>query len=39
MPSWSPDGQWIYYIESVHDQGYFPVAARARTAIRWTTRS
>ena len=24
MPSWSPDGQWIYYIESVHDQGYFP---------------
>src|SRR6185312_12344053 len=25
MPSWSPDGQWIYYIESVHDPGgYFP---------------
>lgn len=24
MPSWSADGQWIYYIESVHDQGYFP---------------
>jgi WD40-like Beta Propeller Repeat len=24
MPSWSFDGQWIYYIESVHDQGYFP---------------
>ena len=24
MPSWSPDGQWIYYIESVHDQGFFP---------------
>ena len=27
MPSWSPDGQWIYYIESVHDQGYFPGGA------------
>lgn len=24
MPSWSADGQWIYYIESVHDQGFFP---------------
>ncbi len=24
MPSWSPDGQWIYYIESVHDTGFFP---------------
>ena len=24
MPSWSPDGQWIYYIESVHEMGYFP---------------
>ncbi len=24
MPSWSPDGAWIYYIESVHDQGFFP---------------
>ncbi|MDP9482100.1 MAG: hypothetical protein M3P84_02630, partial [Chloroflexota bacterium] len=23
MPSWSADGQWIYYIESVHDQGLF----------------
>ena len=21
MPSWSPDGAWIYYIESVHDAG------------------
>lgn len=26
MPSWSPDGQWIYYIESVQDTGYFPAA-------------
>ncbi len=24
MPTWSPDGQWIYYIESVPDSGYFP---------------
>jgi Tol biopolymer transport system component len=24
MPTWSPDGQWIYYIESVDDMGYFP---------------
>ncbi len=24
MPSWSPDGKWIYYIESVRDQGLFP---------------
>lgn len=27
MPSWSPDGQWIYYIESVHDQGFFAQGA------------
>jgi len=26
MPSWSPDGQWIYYIETVQDAGYFPAA-------------
>ena len=33
MPSWSADGQWIYYIESIHDQGLlFPVAARAPAA-------
>ena len=39
MPSWSPDGQWIYYIESVHDQGYFPQRQpTARPATRWTTR-
>ncbi len=24
MPSWSPDGTWIYYIESVQERGYFP---------------
>jgi Tol biopolymer transport system component len=24
MPSWSPDGQWIYYVESVDEMGYFP---------------
>lgn len=24
MPSWSADGQWIYYIETVRDRGYFP---------------
>jgi dipeptidyl aminopeptidase/acylaminoacyl peptidase len=30
MPSWSPDGQWIYYIESVHDPGgYFPGGGEA----------
>ena len=23
-PSWSPDGQWIYYIETIQQQGYFP---------------
>lgn len=24
MPTWSPDGTWIYYIESVQARGYFP---------------
>lgn len=24
MPSWSPDGEWIYYIDSIHDAGRFP---------------
>lgn len=25
-PSWSPDGQWIYYIQTTVQQGYFPEA-------------
>ncbi len=29
MPSWSPDGKWIYYIESVQDRGYFPGGGNA----------
>ena len=29
MPSWSPDGKWIYYIESVEDRGYFPGGGNA----------
>ncbi len=29
MPSWSPDGQWIYYIESISDMGYFPGGGEA----------
>jgi hypothetical protein len=24
MPSWSPDGQWIYYIQTLTGRGYFP---------------
>ena len=24
MPSWSPDGQWIYFIETVSQRGLFP---------------
>lgn len=24
MPSWSPDGQWIYYIETKPQRGFFP---------------
>ena len=24
MPSWSPDGRWIYYIETTQEGGYFP---------------
>lgn len=25
MPSWSPDGQWVYYIHTVSDEGRWPV--------------
>ncbi len=25
MPSWSPDGRWIYYIHTVADEGRWPV--------------
>lgn len=28
MPSWSPDGEWIYYIESEPAIGYWPVRGR-----------
>lgn len=31
MPSWSPDGRWIYYIETVQDTGYFPGAGNPPT--------
>ena len=24
MPSWSPDGRWIYYIETLAGRGYYP---------------
>lgn len=30
MPSWSPDGQWIYFIETVPDRGLFPSGGAAR---------
>ena len=25
MPSWSPDGQYVYYIETKHSRGFWPV--------------
>lgn len=28
MPSWSPDGAWIYYIRSKDEVGYWPVRGR-----------
>lgn len=28
MPSWSPDGAWVYYIRSTDDRGYWPVRGR-----------
>ncbi len=28
MPSWSPDGQWIYYIQTQQTRGYWPVRGR-----------
>jgi dipeptidyl aminopeptidase/acylaminoacyl peptidase len=30
MPSWSPDGQWIYFIESAEQRGLFPSQGSAR---------
>jgi len=30
MPSWSPDGVWIYFIESVSKRGLFPSQGSAR---------
>ena len=30
MPSWSPDGQWIYFIETVEKRGLFPSQGSAR---------
>ncbi len=28
MPAWSPDGQWIYFIETRTDRGFFPAQGR-----------
>ena len=39
MPSWSADGQWIYYIESVHDRATSRPAVTVPAATRWITRS
>jgi Tol biopolymer transport system component len=30
MPAWSPDGQWIYFIESAEQRGLFPSQGSAR---------
>ena len=30
MPSWSADGQWIYFIETVEQRGLFPAQGAAR---------
>jgi Tol biopolymer transport system component len=30
MPSWSPDGAWIYYIETTDEIGLFPAQGEAR---------
>jgi len=30
MPSWSPDGQWIYYVETSDANGFFPFSGSAR---------
>ena len=30
MPAWSPDGKWIYFIETVPDRGLFPSGGAAR---------
>jgi Tol biopolymer transport system component len=32
MPSWSPDGEWVYYIHSVEDKGVWPEKGRP---ARW----
>ena len=31
MPSWSPDGEYIYYIETKHSRGFWPVNGRPGT--------
>jgi dipeptidyl aminopeptidase/acylaminoacyl peptidase len=28
MPSWSPDGEWVYYIKTTTQRGYWPVRGR-----------
>lgn len=28
MPSWSPDGEWIYYIRTTQERGYWPIRGR-----------
>jgi len=30
MPSWSPDGAWVYYIETTDEIGLFPAQGNAR---------
>jgi len=30
MPSWSPDGKWIYYVETTDQTGFFPFSGSAR---------
>ena len=31
MPSWSPDGEYVYYIETKHSRGFWPVNGRPGT--------
>jgi dipeptidyl aminopeptidase/acylaminoacyl peptidase len=30
MPSWAPDGSWIYFVETIEDRGLFPSGGAAR---------
>ena len=34
QPSWSPDGKWIYFIETVPGEGLFPQRRHAPLTTR-----